>query len=130
MIEVEIIEEKQTPVPAPAKAGQPPDAIVLDAPAAAAPAAAPIAAPASGQQIDLTGGGGAVKDATQYNLSGVVWHTGSSAGAGHYVADVRHGTEWKRHNDAVVTAVPAETVYKKDALHRGYIFFYVHSSCE
>ena len=96
-----------------------------------APPAAPHAAPH--EQIDLTDDGGA-DAAARYSLCGVVWHTGSSAGAGHYVADVRQQpdrpAEWKRYNDAVVTTVSRDTVLQQEALSKGYIFFYVHASAE
>ena len=96
-----------------------------------APSAAPPAAPH--EQIDLTDDGGA-DAAARYSLCGVVWHTGSSAGAGHYVADVRQQpdrpAEWKRYNDAVVTTVSRDAVLQQEALSKGYIFFYVHASAE
>ena len=102
--------------------------VVSPTPSAAAPAAAPAAVH---EQIDLTGDCSAE---AQYSLCGVVWHTGASAGAGHYVADVRQHrdrpAEWKRYNDAVVTTVPRDAALSQDAQSKGYIFFYVHSSAE
>ena len=66
-----------------------------------------------------------------------MWHTGSSAGVGHYVADVRQPldrpdrpAEWKRYNDAVVTSVSRDAVLQQEALSKGYIFFYMHASAE
>ena len=118
-----------TVVPPIAPSAAPPAA--LSAAPITAPPAAPPAAPH--EQIDLTDDGGA-DAAARYSLCGVVWHTGSSAGAGHYVADVRQQldrpAEWKRFNDAVVTTVSRDTVLQQEALSRGYIFFYVHSSAE
>ena len=66
--------------------------------------------------------------AGRYELSGVVWHTGAAAGAGHYVADVKQGAAWKRFNDAHVSSVARDAVLQRDALTKGYIFFYEHAS--
>ena len=104
------------------------------------PAAATATAPAP-ELIDLDADSGAASGADlaaaadvggtaagRYELSGVVWHTGTAAGAGHYVADVKQGAAWKRFNDAHVSSVARDAVLQRDALTKGYIFFYEHAS--
>ena len=115
--------------PSPASPAAPPAA-----PPAPPPAPPPVAPP---EQIDLTHDDGGADAAARYSLCGVVWHTGSSAGVGHYVADVRQPldrqdrpAEWKRYNDAVVTSVSRDAVLQQEALSKGYIFFYMHASAE
>lgn len=68
---------------------------------------------------------------SEYILCAVVWHVGTQAGSGHYLADVRqpgmHGrpTVWKRYDDALVRPIGEES---PDLLGNGYMYFYVHHS--
>ena len=97
---------------------------------AAAPAAAgaidltgSAARPSPGAAASAAGGGGG---GGGYQLASVVWHVGSSAGAGHYVADVRVGGEWQRFNDDMVQPVTEREVLHGEGRTKGYLYFYVH----
>jgi hypothetical protein len=89
----------------------------------------------------------------RYRLCATVWHAGTHASSGHYIADVRRTERlaapsaagapasvsatacatsnsasverWQRFDDSFVRAVPANA---PDAETKGYIFFYVHDS--
>ena len=73
-----------------------------------------------------------VRHAADYVLCAAVWHVGSHAGAGHYLADVRQPpsargqpAQWKRFNDAAVQPV---VECSHDLLANGYMYFYMHRS--
>ena len=80
------------------------------------------ARPSPGAASAAGGGGGG----GGYQLASVVWHVGSSAGAGHYVADVRVGGEWQRFNDDMVQPVTEREVLHGEGRTKGYLYFYVH----
>ena len=134
-----------------------PEAAAAAAPAAAAPAAEGGAAP--GETIDLTNSAGAAAAAVaaepidltspvnpsapqsglpaadsslgEYRLCACIWHAGSTASSGHYIADVLRPAAagraaiWQRFNDSYVSSV-AENA--QELASKGYIFFYVHTS--
>lgn len=68
---------------------------------------------------------------SRYRLVATVWHAGTHASSGHYIADVRRdastggGATWQRFDDSLVTPVAADA---PEALTKGYIFFFVHDS--
>ena len=87
---------------------------------------------------------------TSYKLSATVWHAGSHASSGHYIADVRKPSkagassskgggggagaaaaatadDWQRFDDSFVRTI-SSTDMMKDAKNKGYIYFFVHSS--
>jgi hypothetical protein len=63
----------------------------------------------------------------RYRLQAVVTHAGPSAGAGHYVSDVRDaGGRWRRFDDSVVTPL-ARAPHEWPS--GGYLLVYAHVSC-
>ena len=76
-----------------------------------------------------------------YKLCATVWHSGTHASSGHYIADVRRSklptsssrarpvdgadAGWQRYDDSFVRPVAADA---PEAATKGYIFFYVHDS--
>ncbi|KAL1518535.1 hypothetical protein AB1Y20_002824 [Prymnesium parvum] len=81
-------------------------------------------------QAGANGGPGRLQN-SEYVLCAVVWHLGTTAGSGHYLADVRSpsvpggASQWMRFDDAVVRPVEPSS---PDLVRNGYMYFYLHRS--
>ncbi|OAJ40587.1 hypothetical protein BDEG_24304 [Batrachochytrium dendrobatidis JEL423] len=56
----------------------------------------------------------------KYNLFAIISHRGTSAHCGHYVAFIKHGSQWVMYNDSKVVKVPDMSNY----IGQGYIYLY------
>jgi len=72
-----------------------------------------------------------LSNGAQYRLQSVVWHLGSNAGFGHYLADVRCGRsgKWDRFDDSYVRRVSEHTILTDESsCTGGYMYFYINES--
>jgi hypothetical protein len=105
------------------------EAAMMRATAAAEAAAA--AAVASDDVVEIEDGPAEAAGASmRYEICATVWHAGSAAGAGHYIADVRRPPQevgapptWQRFDDSFVRVIASNA---PEVFTKGYIFFYVH----
>lgn len=67
-----------------------------------------------------------------YRLVSLIRHTGSSAGAGHYIADVWNPLKntWKEYDDALVKEVDEKKIFGSETRARSaYVLFYALDTC-
>jgi hypothetical protein len=77
---------------------------------------------------DISGAAGGGTDKMKYQLASLIRHTGTHAGRGHYICDVRNveTDSWKCFNDTHVSDVAEKDLFGQARMRDAYVLFYVH----